>query len=1025
MPASTGKTKSKKQSIAPIASSDKAGTPVKADDIFIKGARVHNLKNIDVSIPRNKLVVVTGVSGSGKSSLTIDTLFAEGQRRYAESLSAYARQFMARMDKPDVDYIKGLCPAIAIEQKVITRTPRSTVGSMTEIYDYLRLLFARVGKTYSPISGRIVKKDDVTDVVTAINALTPGDKVLLLTPFKQHRNRDTKEELNILLQKGFSRLYVPAAASAKTGGKSVPAPETGASAAMGETLRIEDLLELDEKSLKAKLPAPHEVKASGKGGESAKGVESAKAADPAKGSDSRGPAVQLGVSILVDRLVVKAFDEDDLHRIADSVGTAFYEGEGEMQLEINGGKKLNFSNRFELDGITFEEPVPNLFSFNNPFGACPTCEGFSQVLGIDADLVIPDKRLSIYEGAVAPWKGEKLVWWKDQFIKAAKKFDFPIHKPVIDLTKQQYKTLWEGNEHAHGINDFFAEVERNLYKVQYRVLLSRYRGRTACPDCQGYRLRKEALYVKIGGTSKSGAGSGEGDDDGRKHIGELCEMPVKDLVKWFDALELESHERTIAKRILIEIRHRLGTLMDVGLGYLTLARLANTLSGGESQRIQLTRSLGSNLTNSLYILDEPSIGLHSRDTEKLIRVLKELRDLGNTVVVVEHDEMMMREADYIIDMGPLASHLGGEVVAAGDYQTLIADEDSLTGKYLKGELTITPPATTRKWTSSLILEGARQNNLRDLTVEFPLGVLCVVSGVSGSGKTTLVKQILYPALQKLKGEPGDKVGLHKALKGDLDSISQVEMVDQNPIGKSSRSNPVTYIKAWDEIRDLYARQPLSKMRGFQPKHFSFNVDGGRCDTCKGEGEQVVEMQFLADVHLTCEVCHGKRFKEEVLEVTYREKNVYEILEMSVDEALEFFKDEKDILQKIKPLSDVGLGYVKLGQSSDTLSGGEAQRVKLASFLGKGRAQGHILFIFDEPTTGLHFHDIRKLLASFNALIEQGHSILVIEHNTDVIRSADWVIDLGTEAGDGGGSLVYAGVPAGLKKIKESYTGRFL
>ena len=981
MATSAGKTKSKKQSIAPSAPTG----PANADAIYIKGARVHNLKNIDVSIPRNKLVVVTGVSGSGKSSLTIDTLFAEGQRRYAESLSAYARQFMARMDKPDVDYIKGLCPAIAIEQKVVTRTPRSTVGSMTEIYDYLRLLFARAGKTYSPVSGRIVKKDDVTDVVSTISTLTAGDKVLLLTPFRQHRNRDTREELNILLQKGFSRLYVPATGGvakgvatdvAKDVAKSVAtnAATSVAAAATGETLRIEDLLELEDKALKKKLPAP-------------------------------------GTAILVDRLVVKTFDEDDLHRIADSIGTAFYEGEGEMQLEVNGEKTLSFSNRFELDGITFEEPVPNLFSFNNPFGACPTCEGFSQVLGIDADLVIPDKRLSVYEGAVAPWKGEKLIWWKDQFIKAAKKFDFPIHKPVIDLTRQQYKTLWEGNEHAHGINDFFAEVERNLYKVQYRVLLSRYRGRTACPDCQGYRLRKEALYIKIG--------------QDRKHIGELCEMPVKDLVQWFDHLELESHERAIAKRILIEIHHRLGTLLDVGLGYLTLARLANSLSGGESQRIQLTRSLGSNLTNSLYILDEPSIGLHSRDTQKLIRVLKELRDLGNTVVVVEHDEMMMREADYIIDMGPLASHLGGEVVAAGNYDTLIGDEDSLTGKYLKGELKITPPVTVRKWKSSLILEGARQNNLQDLTVEFPLGVLCVVSGVSGSGKTTLVKQILYPALQKLKGEPGDKVGMHKAIKGDVDSISQIELVDQNPIGKSSRSNPVTYIKAWDEIRDLYSRQPLSKMRGFQPKHFSFNVDGGRCDTCKGEGEQVVEMQFLADVHLTCEVCHGKRFKEEVLEVTYREKNVYDILEMSVDEALEFFRDEKDILQKIKPLSDVGLGYVKLGQSSDTLSGGEAQRVKLASFLGKGRSQGHILFIFDEPTTGLHFHDIRKLLASFNALIEQGHSILVIEHNTDVIRSADWVIDLGPEAGDGGGNLVYAGVPAGLKKIKESHTGKFL
>ncbi|HEV9038286.1 MAG TPA: excinuclease ABC subunit UvrA [Puia sp.] len=913
------------------------------DAIFIKGARVHNLKNIDVSIPRNKLVVVTGVSGSGKSSLTIDTLFAEGQRRYAESLSAYARQFMARMDKPDVDYIKGLCPAIAIEQKVITRTPRSTVGSMTEIYDYLRLLFARVGKTYSPVSGRIVKKDDVTDVVSAISALAPGDKVLLLTAFKQHRNRDTKEELNILLQKGFSRLY-----------------------AGGETLRIEDLME------------------------------------------KPSPDLPPSTWILVDRLVAKTFDEDDLHRIADSVGTAFYEGEGAMQLEINGTKTLPFSNRFELDGITFEEPVPNLFSFNNPFGACPTCEGFSQVLGIDPDLVIPDKRLSLYEGAIAPWKGEKLVWWKDQFIKAAKKFDFPIHKPVIDLSKTQYKTLWEGNEHAQGINEFFAEVERNLYKVQYRVLLSRYRGRTDCPDCKGYRLRKEALYVKIGG----------------RHIGELCEVPVVQLTQWFEELQLEPHEQAIAKRILIEIRHRLSTLMDVGLGYLTLNRLANSLSGGESQRIQLTRSLGSNLTNSLYILDEPSIGLHSRDTQRLIRVLKELRDLGNTVVVVEHDEMMMREADYIIDMGPLASHLGGEVVAAGDYETLIHDGNSLTGKYLKGELAITPPATPRKWKQSLIIEGARQNNLKDLTVEIPLGVLCVVSGVSGSGKTTLVKQILYPALQKLKGEPGEKVGLHKTIKGNVDDISQVEMVDQNPIGKSSRSNPVTYIKAYDEIRDLFARQPLSKMRGFQPKHFSFNVDGGRCDTCKGEGEQVVEMQFLADVHLTCEVCHGRRFKEEILEVNYREKNIFQILEMSVDEALEFFKDEKDIIQKIKPLSDVGLGYVKLGQSSDTLSGGEAQRVKLASFLGKGRAQGHILFIFDEPTTGLHFHDIRKLLTSFDALIGQGHSILVIEHNTDVIKSADWVIDLGPEAGDGGGSLVYAGTPAGLKKVKDSYTGRY-
>jgi excinuclease ABC subunit A len=926
--------------------------PKTSDSIYIKGARVHNLKNISVEIPRNKLIVVTGVSGSGKSSLTIDTLFAEGQRRYAESLSAYARQFMARMVKPDVDYIKGLCPAIAIEQKVITRTPRSTVGSMTEIYDYLRLLYARTGKTISPVSGREVKKDDVNDVIAAIANQQPGDKVLILIPFKQHKNRKPLEELNILLQKGFSRLY------------------------NGEILRIEELIE----SANQKTGAV--------------------------------PKLTGDTYVLVDRLVVKAFDDDDRHRMADSIGSAFYEGEGELMLEVNsatGATKLHFSNRFELDGMQFEEPVPNLFSFNNPFGACPTCEGFSQVLGIDEDLVIPDRRLSVYEGAVAPWKGEKLGLWKDQFIRGARKFNFPVHKAVIDLTKEQYKILWEGNEFVNGIDAFFKEVEQNLYKVQYRVLLSRYRGRTECPDCDGYRLRKEALYVKVAG----------------KHIGELCEMPVKDLAQWFASVQLSEYEKQVGKRILIEISHRLKTLLDVGLGYLTLNRLANSLSGGESQRIQLTRSLGSNLTNSLYILDEPSIGLHSRDTERLIRVLKELRDLGNTVVVVEHDEMMMRQADYIIDMGPLASHLGGEVVAQGDYNGIIKNEKSLTGKYLRGDLKIEAPRIVRKWNRSVSIEGARQNNLQNVDVTFPLNLLCVVSGVSGSGKTTLVKQILYPALKKLKGEPVDKTGLHKAITGDIEYISQIEMVDQNPIGKSSRSNPVTYIKAWDEVRDLFSKQPLSKMRGFQPKHFSFNVDGGRCDTCKGEGEQIVEMQFLADVHLTCEVCGGKKFKEEVLEVTYKEKNVYEVLEMSVDEALEFFKDEKDIINKIKPLSDVGLGYVKLGQSSDTLSGGEAQRVKLASFLGKGRAQGHILFIFDEPTTGLHFHDIKKLLTSFNALIEQGHSILVIEHNTDVIKSADWIIDLGPEAGDGGGQIVYAGVPEGLKKVKESYTGKFL
>lgn len=937
---------------------------IPVNNIFIKGARVHNLKNIDVEIPRNKLIVVTGVSGSGKSSLTIDTLFAEGQRRYAESMSAYARQFMARMNKPDVDFIKGLCPAIAIEQKVITRTPRSTVGSMTEIYDYLRLLFARIGKTISPVSGREVRKDDVTDVVKAINELKTGDKVLLLVAFRQMHHREIKEELHILMQKGFSRLYIDK-----------------------KIVRIEDIQEQED--IKSYLS--HKT-----------------------------------VFVLIDRLVVKPRTEnhedteDENHRMADSVNTAFYEGEGEVILEINGEDHLHFSNKFEMDGIKFEEPVPNLFSFNNPYGACPVCGGFSLVLGIDPDLVFPDKRLSVYENAIAPWRGEKSGLYKEKLIKAAKHFDFPIHKPVIDLTTAQYNLLWTGNEYFEGINDFFKEVQQNLYKIQYRVMLSRYRGKTICDECNGYRLRKEALYVKVA----------------NKHIGELCEMPVKDLQKWFEEIELTEFDQIVAKRILIEINTRLRILKDVGLGYLTLNRLANSLSGGESQRIQLTRSLGSNLTDSLYILDEPSIGLHSRDTENLIEVLKNMQKLGNTVVVVEHDEMMMRKADHIIDMGPLASHLGGEIIAEGNYDEIIKNPESLTGKYLKGELKIDPPKNVRKWNRSIKVEGARQNNLKDIDVIFPLNVLCLVSGVSGSGKTTLVKQILYPALKKMKGEFAEKVGLNKGITGDVDFISQVEMIDQNPIGKSSRSNPVTYIKAYDEIRDLYSKQPLSKIRGYLPKHFSFNVDGGRCDACKGEGEQVVEMQFLADVHLLCDVCHGKRFKEEVLEVKYNDKSVYDVLEMSVDEAIDFFSKEKmpgkkneisaaEIAKRIQPLSDVGLGYIKLGQSSDTLSGGEAQRVKLASFLGKGKGQGNLLFIFDEPTTGLHFHDIKKLLGSFNALIEQGHSIIVIEHNTDVIKSADWVIDLGPEAGDEGGNLVYAGVPSGLKKVKESYTGKYV
>lgn len=917
------------------------------DSIFIKGARVHNLKNVSVGIPRNKLVVVTGVSGSGKSSLTMDTLYAEGQRRYAESLSSYARQFLMRMNKPDVDYIKGICPAIAIEQKVITRTPRSTVGSMTEIYDYLRLLFGRIGKTYSPVSGQLVKKHEVSDVVDFILKLKSGSKILIIVPFRRHAKRDVKEELNILLQKGFSRLYVP-----------------GSEASL---LRIEELLE--QKKI----------------------------------------AVPQGAWVLIDRLVAKDFDEDDQHRIADSVQTAFYESEGDCYIEVDGKEPVHFSNRFELDGIAFEEPVPNLFSFNNPYGACPTCEGFGQVLGLDKDLVIPDKRLSVFENAIAPWRGEKMGEYKEALIKSARKFGFPVHKPIAELTDEQVELLWTGNEHFYGLNEFFKMVEQNLYKVQYRVLQARYRGRTVCPTCEGARLRKEALYIKING----------------KTIADLVDLPVSDLKEWFDQLQLNEFDEQVGKRILLEVNHRIKTLLDVGLGYLTLNRLANSLSGGESQRIQLTRTLGSNLTNSMYILDEPSIGLHARDTHRLISVLKELRDLGNTVVVVEHDELMMEEADYIIDMGPLASHLGGEVVFAGTYQEILEDSKSLTGKYLSGHLSIDPPAKTRKWKKAITLEGCRQNNLKNVTVDFPLGVLTVISGVSGSGKTTLVKQILYPALMKLKGEFAERVGNHKALSGAVDDITSIEMIDQNPIGKSSRSNPVTYIKAYDEIRDLFARQPLSKMRGFQPKHFSFNVDGGRCDACKGEGEVIVEMQFLADVHLLCESCGGKRFKDEVLEVTYKGKNIYDVLEMGVDEALEFFKDEKDVCNKIRPLSSVGLGYVKLGQSSDTLSGGEAQRVKLASFLGKGKAQGHILFIFDEPTTGLHYHDIKKLLDSFNALIEQGHSVLVIEHNLDVIRSADWLIDLGPEGGAGGGKLLYAGVPEGLKKVKESYTGKFL
>ncbi|MDI9320965.1 MAG: excinuclease ABC subunit UvrA [Phycisphaerales bacterium] len=938
------------KAVAPSSKKISSSSTKKQEVILIKGARMHNLKNIDVRIPRNKFVVVTGVSGSGKSSLTMDTLFAEGQRRYAESLSSYARQFLMRMDKPDVDYIQGICPAIAIEQKVSTRSPRSSVGTMTEIADYLRLLFARIGRTYSPISGKEVKKDTVSDVVDFIQKLAPKSKVQIIVPLTTRFGRSISEELDVLMQKGFSRVYIK--------GKNENKP-----------IRIEDLL-TESNTIKLDIK---------------------------------------NVFLLIDRIVVKDFDDDDLHRLADSIQTAFYESEGDCYLEVDDSKIHHFNNRFEADGLKFEEPSTNLFSYNNPYGACPVCEGYGQVLGIDPSLVLPNKKLSVYEGAVACWKGDKMIEWQKEFIRNAAKLDFPIHKPINKLSTAEYKILWDGAKGVEGIKDFFKMAEQNLYKIQYRIMQARYRGRTTCHECNGTRLRKDALYVKINGNN----------------IGDLLNMPASEVHNWINNIKLSKSDEQVAQRILLELKQRLKTLIDVGLVYLTLNRPANTLSGGESQRIQLTRFLGSNLSDSLYILDEPSIGLHPRDTERLISVLKNLRDLDNTVIVVEHDDMMMRHADHIIDMGPLASHLGGEVIAEGNFDQIIKNENSLTGKYLSGKLKIEVPKIKRKASGFLDLTGCTHNNLKDIDVRFPLGLLCVVTGVSGSGKTTLIKQILYPSLLRQLGESSDRPGNHGDLSGDFNLISAVELIDQNPIGKSSRSNPVTYIKAWDEVRKLLTNQPLAKMRGFAEKHFSFNTDGGRCDTCKGDGEVLVAMQFLADVHLVCDSCKGKRFKDEVLEVTYQTKNVSDILDMSVDEALDFFKDEKKIATAIKPLSDVGLGYIKLGQSSDTISGGEAQRVKLASFLGRGVGKEKMLFIFDEPTTGLHAHDISKLLMSFNALIEKGHSIIIIEHNTDVIKSADWVIDLGPEGGSAGGTLLYSGVPEGLSKVKESYTGRYL
>jgi len=917
-------------------------------NIIIKGARVHNLKNIDVAIPKNKLVVVTGMSGSGKSSLAFDTLYAEGQRRYVESLSAYARQFMGRMNKPDVDYIKGIAPAIAIEQKVITSNPRSTVGTSTEIYDYLKLLFSRIGKTISPISGKEVKKDSVSTVVDYVATMPEDTTVTIFCPLYPHNNRTIKEELAILLQKGFLRVLIK-----------------------NKIEKIESVLD-DAGFIDTEL------------------------------TDDKT------VQILIDRIVVNQ-EEETLSRLADSAQTAFFEGKGDCYVEAMGDTK-HFSDRFELDGIRFEEPTPNFFSFNNPYGACKRCEGYGNVIGIDEDLVVPDKSKSIYDNAIAPWRGEKMSVWLQKLIKAAPKFDFPIHRPYSQLTEKEQKLLWTGNKYFNGLDDFFKELEEQTYKIQYRVMLSRYRGKTTCPDCKGSRLRKDASYVKIAGQS----------------IIDVVLMPLSKALVFFNELKLNSNDTKISKRLLTEIDNRFLYLNNVGLGYLTLNRLSNTLSGGESQRINLATSLGSSLVGSIYVLDEPSIGLHPRDTNKLIEVLLSLRNVGNTVLVVEHEEEMMRAADYIIDIGPEAGTHGGNLVFSGNYEEILKDKNSLTGRYLAGIEKISIPQQRRKWKDHILIKGARENNLKNIDVKFPLGIFTVVSGVSGSGKTSLVKKILYPALQKAIGNyAGEQTGAYDGIFGNTDMVSQVELVDQNPIGRSSRSNPVTYVKAWDDIRALFSALPSAKAAGLKPAAFSFNVEGGRCDVCQGEGEVKIEMQFMADIYLPCDACGGKRFKQQVLDITYKEKNVADILEMTIDEAVDFFKSEQKILNKLNPLVDVGLGYVHLGQSSNTLSGGEAQRIKLASFLIKGNNANKTLFIFDEPTTGLHFHDIKKLLKALNTLIEQGNTILVIEHNMDMIKCADWVIDIGPEGGDGGGQLVYEGIPEDLVKEKTSYTGKYL
>ena len=913
------------------------------EHILIKGAKLHNLKNIDVAIPRHKLVVITGLSGSGKSSLAFDTLYAEGQRRYVESLSSYARQFLGRLNKPNVDYIKGIAPAIAIEQKVNSTNPRSTVGTTTEIYDYLKLVFARIGKTYSPISNNVVKKDTTSDVINYIKTLEIGDKLLLLAPIYLEEGRTLENKLQALQHQGFARIKV------------------------GDTVeRIEQIEDFE------KLPET--------------------------------------ISLVVDRIIVK--DEEDFYnRLADAIEMAFFEGKGRCQIEkIETSESREFSNSFELDGQKFLEPNTHLFSFNNPYGACPKCEGYGDVIGIDESLVIPNTSLSVYENAVFPWRGESMKYYRDQLVNNSHKFDFPIHKPYFELEVKHQKLLWTGNSHFTGLNDFFAELESKAYKVQNRVMLSRYRGKTKCGNCHGKRLRPEANFVKVGGAS----------------ITDLVELSLKDIIAFFKTIKLDAKEREIAKRLLKEINNRLEFLSNVGLDYLTLNRKSNTLSGGESQRINLATSLGSSLVGSMYILDEPSIGLHSKDTERLINVLNALRDLGNTVIVVEHDEAIMAAADYVIDIGPEAGTFGGEVMASGTYKSLLKS-NTLTAQYLNGTLEIEVPKKRRMSKYSVTIKGAREHNLKNIDVTLPLNMLTVVTGVSGSGKSTLVKQIVYPALLKSIGGYGEKAGEFTSIEGNFSTVKFIEFVDQNPIGRSSRSNPVTYIKAYDDIRALFAKQKLSVLRNYQPKHFSFNVDGGRCDTCKGEGAVTIEMQFMADVQLVCDDCNGKRFKKQVLEIKFHDKTIDDVLNMTIDDAVAFFETHNvtKIKTKLQPLQDVGLGYVTLGQSSSTLSGGEAQRIKLASFLGKGSKADTGLFIFDEPTTGLHFHDIKKLLKSFNALIDKGHSVLVVEHNLELIKCADHVIDLGPEGGANGGYVLAEGTPEFVSKSKKSSTADFL